>query len=347
MAAMAGISEGEVAVYDRQLRLWGVQAQQRLLKSKVLIWGLDGCNVEACKNIVLAGVSLTVRDHRAVGHSDVAFDYFLRDEDLGRNRAECAAARFQEMNPLCTVTASAAELTERDAPGLRKALKGFDVVCVSLGILGWDVELACAVDDLCREVGASFFLSMSAGEMVFFFSDLQEHTVEEHTPIQGAPEGTKRPAETLRFPSLRDWLTCTVARLEQDPGPRGIDPAFVLIRAFVAFLQEDGKPLDDAAATRFESFCRKNLRAAHQVPGGDCLADAYQRFLMEPLMHVASVAGGLLAQEVIKGITKRDMPLLNSVIFNARASVALVEELPPPERPAKKLKAAEEHDEIL
>jgi len=71
------ISEEQTAVYDRQLRLWGVQAQQRLLQSKVLVWGLEGSNVEVCKNLILAGVTLTVRDHRTVVLDDAAFNYFF------------------------------------------------------------------------------------------------------------------------------------------------------------------------------------------------------------------------------------------------------------------------------
>jgi len=166
---MAGISEGEVAVYDRQLRLWGVQAQQRLLNAKVLIWGLEGCNVELCKNLVLAGVSLTIRDHRTVSTADVAFDYFLREADMGQNRAKCAAQRVQEMNPLCTVSSSSDAPEEvNDAAALRAALKGYDVVVLALGVLGFDVAKASDVDAACRDVSASFLLTLSTGEIAFF-----------------------------------------------------------------------------------------------------------------------------------------------------------------------------------
>ncbi|CAK9183193.1 unnamed protein product [Ilex paraguariensis] len=59
------LTEQETALYDRQIRVWGVDAQRRLSKSHILVSGLRGTVVEFCKNIVLAGVgSLTLNDDR-------------------------------------------------------------------------------------------------------------------------------------------------------------------------------------------------------------------------------------------------------------------------------------------
>lgn len=46
----------EAAIYDRQLRIWGVETQQRLSAARVLIAGCTGLAAEVAKNIVLAGV---------------------------------------------------------------------------------------------------------------------------------------------------------------------------------------------------------------------------------------------------------------------------------------------------
>uniref|UniRef100_A0A914RTN8 THIF-type NAD/FAD binding fold domain-containing protein n=1 Tax=Parascaris equorum TaxID=6256 RepID=A0A914RTN8_PAREQ len=59
------ISDEEKAVYDRQIRLWGLEAQNRLRNSSVLIAGLSGCGAEVAKNLMLAGLkSITLLDHR-------------------------------------------------------------------------------------------------------------------------------------------------------------------------------------------------------------------------------------------------------------------------------------------
>lgn len=337
---MAGISEGEVAVYDRQLRLWGVQAQQRLLQAKVLVWGMEGSNVEVCKNLVLAGVSLVIRDHRPVVHSDVAFNYFLREDDLGKNCAECAAARVQEMNPLCAVsfdTAAPSSNTEK----LQEAIKGCNVVCVSLSVLGWDVERAKLLDEACRDSGVGFMLLLSAGELAFFFADLNMHIVQERSGAQGGAGSTAQTQsfepETVSYPSFGDWLELAPANLQQ----KKVDASFLLFSLAMAFLRSGGSASPEAAA-EFEAFCRK-AGCEPKVDGyeNSGLQSAFKHLFLQPLMHVASVLGGLLAQEVIKAITKRDLPLVNSVCFNANTCSALVERLPAAPL-AKKRKAEDE-----
>lgn len=281
---------------------------------------------------------MVLRDHRNVGSSDVCFNYFLREEDIGKNRAECAAKRVQEMNPLCTVAASGATIEASDAAGLKEAVKGHDVVIVSPSVLGWDMERARGLDAACRESGTVFALVLSCGELSFFFTDLAEHTVQEHSSAQGgagqvASESNAEP-ETLHFPSFDEWLECTPAELLQ----RKADASFVLISLFIAFLRGGaGQPKPEAAA-KFEDYCKNVAKCAPAVDGFASLQDAYRLFFVEPLMHVASIAGGLLAQEVIKAITKRDTPLVNCVCFNANTSAALVERIPAQQSAAKKRK---------
>ncbi|ELK23996.1 SUMO-activating enzyme subunit 1 [Myotis davidii] len=62
--AGGGISEEEAAQYDRQIRLWGLEAQKRLRASRVLLVGTKGLGAEIAKNLILAGVKgLTMLDH--------------------------------------------------------------------------------------------------------------------------------------------------------------------------------------------------------------------------------------------------------------------------------------------
>ncbi|KYK63889.1 putative SUMO-activating enzyme subunit 1, partial [Toxoplasma gondii TgCatPRC2] len=41
-------------VFDRQIRLWGVESQRRLLSSHVLLVGLTSIHVELAKNLALS-----------------------------------------------------------------------------------------------------------------------------------------------------------------------------------------------------------------------------------------------------------------------------------------------------
>ncbi|KAL7473746.1 hypothetical protein ACHAXS_014492 [Conticribra weissflogii] len=52
-------------VYDRQIRLWGLDAQQRMSKARVLYIRLTGVTCEIMKNLILAGVAAVVCDDRS------------------------------------------------------------------------------------------------------------------------------------------------------------------------------------------------------------------------------------------------------------------------------------------
>lgn len=63
MSTEATLTKEEAQLYDRQLRLWGVQSQQRLQASKVAIVGMNAVQAEISKNVILAGLNeLTIFD---------------------------------------------------------------------------------------------------------------------------------------------------------------------------------------------------------------------------------------------------------------------------------------------
>jgi len=79
------ITEDEAAVYDRQIRLWGLDAQQRMRNATILIVRLRGAATEAIKNIVLAGIGkLVLVDSDDVSDEDLGTGFFFREEDVGK-----------------------------------------------------------------------------------------------------------------------------------------------------------------------------------------------------------------------------------------------------------------------
>ena len=85
MAEQATFTAAEAAVYDRQMRLWGVEAQKRLQRSHVLVSGLSALGSELVKNLVLAGISVTLHDSQLVTQEAVATQFFLSETDVGKN----------------------------------------------------------------------------------------------------------------------------------------------------------------------------------------------------------------------------------------------------------------------
>lgn len=54
--------------------------------ASILVAGMRALSNEVCKNIVLAGVgSITILEHETVTEEDLGAQFFLRQEDIGRN----------------------------------------------------------------------------------------------------------------------------------------------------------------------------------------------------------------------------------------------------------------------
>lgn len=86
------LSEEEAALLDRQLRLWGVEAQTRMLNSSVLVYGFRGVGTEVVKTLVLAGVgAVTLLDERDVAVADLGSNFFLRQDDVGQKVSLCVS----------------------------------------------------------------------------------------------------------------------------------------------------------------------------------------------------------------------------------------------------------------
>lgn len=74
----------EAALYDRQIRLWGVEAQNKMRTSSILLYTLRGLSTEIAKNIVLAGVGeIMLLDEKNVEEEDLGAGFFLREDEVG------------------------------------------------------------------------------------------------------------------------------------------------------------------------------------------------------------------------------------------------------------------------
>ena len=91
-AQTENLSADEIALYDRQLRLWGIEAQNRMRKAHILLINVKALGNEVAKNLVLAGIgALTIVDSGTVTEEDVASQFFVTEEDIGKN--VCAIMR--------------------------------------------------------------------------------------------------------------------------------------------------------------------------------------------------------------------------------------------------------------
>lgn len=98
--------------FSRQNAALGAETTAKLIKMKVLIYGLRGIGMETAKNLALQGAgSITVCDNTLTTIQDVGSNFFLQRGDVGKSRASVVAPKLKDLNPICNVSI-AEEITE-------------------------------------------------------------------------------------------------------------------------------------------------------------------------------------------------------------------------------------------
>lgn len=94
-----GVGEIDEGLYSRQLYVLGHDAMRKMATSDVLISGLGGLGVEIAKNVILGGVkSVTLHDSTPCTYTDLSSQFYLSENDIGKNRAEVSCPKLAELN---------------------------------------------------------------------------------------------------------------------------------------------------------------------------------------------------------------------------------------------------------
>uniref|UniRef100_A0A665UNT0 E1 ubiquitin-activating enzyme n=1 Tax=Echeneis naucrates TaxID=173247 RepID=A0A665UNT0_ECHNA len=167
MAKNGNDAEIDEGLYSRQLYVLGHDAMKRLQNSNVLISGMKGLGVEIAKNVILGGVrSVTVHDQGVAEWRDLSSQFYIREEDLGKNRAEVSQPRLAELNNYVPVTAYTGALTE-------DYLTKFQVVVLTNSTL--DEQLH--VGEFCHSRGIKLIVADTRGLFGQLFCDFEEMMV--------------------------------------------------------------------------------------------------------------------------------------------------------------------------
>lgn len=269
---------------------------RRLFGANVLISSLQGLGVEVAKNVILAGVkSVTLHDQSNVEMWDLSGNFYLTEDDIGKNRAVACCNKLQELNAAVTVSTLTSEITEED-------LSSFQVVVFT------DITLEKAIqyNDFCRDhkPPIAFIKADIRGLFGSVFCDFgPEFTVfdvngeEPHTGII-ASISNDNPAlvscvddERLEFQDGDLVVFSEVHGMTQlnDGKPRKVKNA----RPYSFLLEEDttnfgayekGGIVTQVKQPKLLNF--KSLSEALQNPGEFLLSD-FSKFDRPPLLHLA------------------------------------------------------------
>jgi molybdopterin/thiamine biosynthesis adenylyltransferase len=103
---VAALTPEELERYDRQLRVWGVEAQERLRRSTALVVGVGGLGSPVAMYLAAAGVGrLVLVDPEVVELSNLNRQVLHWTTDLGRAKVESAAEKLRKLNPHVEVVA--------------------------------------------------------------------------------------------------------------------------------------------------------------------------------------------------------------------------------------------------
>ncbi|XP_005093732.1 ubiquitin-like modifier-activating enzyme 1 isoform X2 [Aplysia californica] len=176
------------SLYSRQLYVLGHEAMRKMAHSNVLISGMNGLGVEVAKNVVLGGVkSVTIHDTQEATWFDLTSQFFLREEDVGKNRAEVTTPRIAELNTYVPVACNTDPLKE-------DFLKQFQVVVLTNS----SQEEQIRIGELCHGKGIKFIAAATYGLFGQVFCDFGEGFVV--SDLDG-----------------EQCLSCMIADIEQSP----------------------------------------------------------------------------------------------------------------------------------
>uniref|UniRef100_H3D7D5 SUMO1 activating enzyme subunit 1 n=1 Tax=Tetraodon nigroviridis TaxID=99883 RepID=H3D7D5_TETNG len=327
------ISEEEAAQYDRQIRLWGLDAQKRFASINCSPDSQRQLNI---KNNFLSVKELTMLDHEQVSEDSCRAQFLIPVTAQGKNRAQASLERAQNLNPMVKVHADSDRIEEKPDD----FFLGFEAVCLT----GCSKDLMVRIDQLCSQHNIKVFCGHVYGYYGYMFCNLgQEHNYIEEKPKIVKPTGNSDgpdakkakidPNETIvmkkttSFCTLKealgvDWTgEKAKARLKKTP------VEYFMLHVLLKFRTDKGRDPDPQTFTEDGKVLiqiRDDVLGAVGV-GTDLLGEDFTSFCFSEMSPVCAVVGGVLGQEVVKAISQRDPPHRNFFFFDGRKGSGVVD----------------------
>lgn len=327
------LSEDEIALYDRQIRLWGLVAQARMRSAKVLLINLCSIGTEVCKNIVLSGFgSLTILDNHIVTEEDLGSQFFVSLLDVGRKRLDAAKIRVKDLNPRVHITFDSDDFGDKD----EQYFNEFDLVIGSQLSKNEMIKL----NNITRSFNIPLYLSGSNGLFAYIFVDLIEFDAEDNkarsvkaTTLGKISQNTEiidvqnfeneednnKVYEVIKtrnyYKTFDEMLkSATLKNKLNRRQMKRLSSAVPLTLALFALDNLEGCLKEDDLRREAIAVCRQL-----EVPEST-LNDQYIKQFVKQMgvefSPVSAIIGGAVAQDVINILGKRQSPLNNFIVFD-------------------------------
>lgn len=311
------LTDHEAELYDRQIRLWGLDSQKRLRAAKVLLIGLNGFGAEIAKNIILAGVkAVTFLDHRDVTVEDRCSQFLVFKDSIGKNRAEASLQRAQNLNSMVNIEADTSNIDDKPDT----FFNNFDVVCATQ----CTITQLKRINEICRKHNVKFFCGDVWGAYGYTFADLIEHEfaedivqtkkillAESGEPIQkekfeNITVTEKRKDTFVPFESILD-AEKSILRKESE--------IYYMMLIMLKYREKYGKdPLPSERGS--ESFKAEAEEIIKKYELVDKINHLIEGDVYAQISPVCAIVGGVMGQEIIKTVSQKGAPHNNLFIFN-------------------------------
>ncbi|KAF2630349.1 hypothetical protein BU25DRAFT_256452 [Macroventuria anomochaeta] len=346
------ISADEIALYDRQIRLWGVKAQEKIRTANILLVSIKGLANEIAKNLVLAGIgSITLADHENVTEDDLGAQFFISDADVGKNRAEAAAPQVQKLNPRVRVNVHTSPISAETEASFYSQ---FDVtIATDLDFGTTNTLNLCA-----RLANRPFYAGASHGLYGYIFADLIKHKyvvereMSNKTTQVGPESSTRSVLETSSKKEngksvetvTKQEIYSPIMAIKDSPLPpeiagnhrrlKKVHPLLTCVRALWEYqFQAHGVfPSHDPQQLQLFTMMATEKHKLHLLPSNTLTAEFLRSFLQNlgsELAPVTAFLGGQLAQDVINVLGQREQPIQNLMLFDGEESAGPVYALHP------------------
>ncbi|CAG9463103.1 unnamed protein product [Pedinophyceae sp. YPF-701] len=301
LGTMATLTREQEDLYDRQLGVWGVEAQKKMSASKVMLVGTDGLTAEVAKNITLAGIGSVILCSSGTVADCSPCNFLVAGAQPEARPCDAMAAVLSDMNPFVkfeTLHKAPAELGEGDLTGL---------ALVVLMSSSWaEVQHIAA---LARRLSVPFSWGYCRGGTGVLFNDFLTYDFLDEW--QNGEDKVTKP-RTLEYAPLDEALSTPLSRRN-----RRALPAYGALRASYAAFRRSGAELC-AASLPVVKAERDRICAEDGVPEQRVPDDALEALqgIGRDVAPVCTVVGGVLGNDVIRVAGRKGLPVHNLFTYN-------------------------------
>lgn len=327
---MSELSAGELALYDRQLRVWGADGQNKIKNASILVVNLNGVGTEIVKNLTLSGVgAIELLDPSVVSENDLSAQFFLSEEDLGKQKLEAVEPKIRDMNPRVNLTINTSKFEQLDTEYFKK----FQLVIAN----NISAKELIKLNSITRDLKISLYTTTTHGLYGYFFNDLildVSNFTKKKMPIARKIGPISKNQEILKvttshnketnevfetftlkskYHKFEDAIRSTNLNDLTKRAKKNVSPLLSIFFALHEFDLEDIEITTDALKTRANEISKK--LGLNEIADESYFTKVVTQ-LNTDISPVAAILGGSLAQDVINYISKKEIPVNNFLILD-------------------------------